>query len=98
MARTQTRRRFLTTLSLAGAAGLLRVPPASADEEAPETTTVRLTKIANVCFAPQYIADALLRAEGFTDIRYVEVVPGAADQWFGGAEVDFTMSYASNLV
>ena len=32
MPMTQTRRRFLTTLSLAGAAGLLREPPSLAAE------------------------------------------------------------------
>jgi hypothetical protein len=38
----QTRRRFLTTLSLAGAAGLTRAPRAEAAEGRPETTAVRL--------------------------------------------------------
>ena len=71
MPMTQTRRRFLTTLSLAGAAGLVRAPPALAAEGALETTTVRLAKIAGICLAPQYVAEELLRAEGFTDIRYV---------------------------
>jgi NitT/TauT family transport system substrate-binding protein len=37
-----------------------------------ETTTVRLGKLPVICFAPQYICEALLRAEGFTDIRYVD--------------------------
>ena len=40
MPMTQTRRRFLTTLSMAGAAGLVR--PAAAAEGPLETTTVRL--------------------------------------------------------
>ena len=40
----QTRRRFLTTLSLAGAAGLVRAPPALAAEAPLETTTVRLVQ------------------------------------------------------
>src|SRR5882762_3348129 len=38
----QTRRRFLTTLSLAGAAGLVRARPALAGEGAPEITSVRI--------------------------------------------------------
>src|SRR5215471_10237102 len=38
----QTRRRFLTRLSLAGAASLLHLPRALAAEGALETTTVRL--------------------------------------------------------
>ena len=66
-----TRRRFLTTLSLAGAAGLVHPPRGLAEEGALETTTVRLPKVSSICVAPQYVADELLRAEGFTDIRYV---------------------------
>jgi NitT/TauT family transport system substrate-binding protein len=67
---TQTRRRFLTGLSLAGAS-LVRAPKLLADERRLETTTVRLAKkIPVLCNAPQYIADDLLRAEGFTDIQY----------------------------
>jgi len=40
----QTRRRFLTTLSLAGAAGLVRARPALAAEGPPEITSVRIQK------------------------------------------------------
>jgi NitT/TauT family transport system substrate-binding protein len=72
----QSRRRFLTTLSLAGAAGLMRAPRALATEAALETTTVRITKEGAICGAPQYIAEELLHAEGFTDIRYVPPLPG----------------------
>ena len=38
-----------------------------------ETTTVRLVNDGSICIAPEYAAEELLRAEGFTDIRYVEV-------------------------
>jgi hypothetical protein len=60
------RRRFLTTLSAAGAAGLVRAPPSLAAEGALETTTVRFAKIPAICLAPQYVSDELLRAEGIT--------------------------------
>ena len=71
MSMIQTRRRFLTTLSLAGAAGLIYTPQAPAAEGALETATVRILKNPGICIAPQYVAEELLRAEGFTDIRYV---------------------------
>ena len=58
----QTRRRFLTTLSLAGAASLVRVPQALAGEGALETTTVRIVKIPGICVATQYVAEEVLRA------------------------------------
>ena len=49
----------------------------SAAEPPPETTTLRLVKIAGICIAPQYVAEELLRVEGFTEIQYVETVEGA---------------------
>jgi NitT/TauT family transport system substrate-binding protein len=72
----QTRRRFLTTASMAGAAGLVGVPPVRAAEAALETTMVRLVNDRSICIAPEYVAEELLRAEGFTDIRYVDA-PGS---------------------
>jgi NitT/TauT family transport system substrate-binding protein len=74
---TLTRRRFLATLSLAGAAVFARMPPAPAAEERLETTTLRLLHKPSICAAPQYVAEALLRAEGFTDIRYVKIASSA---------------------
>ena len=68
-------------LSLAGAAGLAWGRAAVAAEDAPETTKVRLYKALSVCLAPQYVAEGLLRAEGFTDVAYVDSftmnIPGA---------------------
>ena len=78
MPATQSRRQFLTTLSLAAAAGLAGAPAALAADTPPETTTLRLAKLSpGICIAPQYVADALLRAEGFTDIQYVTSASGA---------------------
>ena len=68
---SQTRRDFLAGLSAAGAAGVLGARAALADEAPPETTTIRLSFYPNVCLAPQDIAEDLLRAEGFTDVRYI---------------------------
>jgi NitT/TauT family transport system substrate-binding protein len=97
MAMMQTRRRILTTLSLAGAAGLLRALPAPAAEGPLETTTVRLGKSPAICIAPHYVAEEFLRAEGFTDIRYIEGPPGATEPVARG-KVDFDPNYASNFV
>ena len=57
MTMTQTRRNFLTTLSLAGAAGLVRAAPSWAAESALETTTVRIAKFAAICLAPVYVSE-----------------------------------------
>ena len=93
----QTRRRFLTALSMAGAAGLARVPPALAREGVLETTSLRLAKKEGVCSAPQHIAEELLRAEGFTEIRYVPEAVGDPTNAVARGEIDFTMNYATTL-
>src|ERR1700730_11569179 len=92
---TQTRRRFLTTtLSLAGTAGLVRARPALAGEGAPEITSVRIQKSPSICNAPRYVAQELLRAEGFTDIRYVSVPSDAVYPAFVRGDFDFITDFA----
>ena len=92
MSIVQTRRHFLTMMALAGAAGLVRAPPSLAAEGALETRTVRIGQTPAICLAPQYVCDELLRAEGFTDIRYVEVSPIAIGEAIGRGEADFSSS------
>ena len=96
MTMTQTRRQFLTTLSLISAAGLVGTPRALAGEGALETTTVTLAKTPALCTAPQFIAEELLRAEGFTEIRYVETIAPEIPSAVGAGKVDFSMAYASH--
>jgi hypothetical protein len=67
-----SRREFLAGLTAMGRAGVLQTRPAAA-ELAPETTRLRLSQVAGICLAPQYVAQELLQAEGFTDIRYVNI-------------------------
>jgi len=89
MSQTHTRRPVLAMVSSACAAGLLGVRRSFAAEAPSETTTVRLEKLPIICFAPQYVCEALLRAEGFTDIRYVETTPEALSEDLGRGKVDF---------
>jgi NitT/TauT family transport system substrate-binding protein len=100
MSTLQTRREFMTSLALGGAAGLVRVPHALAAEGTLETTTVRLPKIGSICVAPQDIADELLRAEGFTDIRYVPAGTAGinAPEAIARGEIDFGSNFAPVLV
>ena len=99
MQSTETRRSFLTTLSSLGAASLIDARASFSEERPPETTTVRLAKIPGICIAPQYVADELLRAEGFTDIRYVATTPGIpAALSLAHGEVDFTANYAPTFI
>src|SRR5262249_37339552 len=69
-----TRRRFLSSLTVGCASVLAACPSESARAEAPpETTRLRLGREPSVCLAPQYGAEELLRAEGFTQVEYVPV-------------------------
>jgi NitT/TauT family transport system substrate-binding protein len=94
---TFTRRRLLKALSAAGAVGITSAPPLLAAEGALETTSVRLSKGPGICVSPQYIAEELLRAEGFTDIRYVEIPAGAVPEAIGRGKLDFALTYATTL-
>ena len=67
-----SRRAFVRALTLAGTAGLLAVRAAPvAAEPPPETTRLAIVQ-SGFCFAPQYVAESLLRAEGFSDVHYVK--------------------------
>jgi NitT/TauT family transport system substrate-binding protein len=77
-ARQFSRRRFLKGLTLMGTAGLLGLRPAPVvAEPPPETTKIKLYKYESICIAPQYVAEELLRGEGFTEVQYVEAGAGA---------------------
>jgi NitT/TauT family transport system substrate-binding protein len=92
---TQSRRQLLTGLSAAGTAGLFHLQPAAAAEGALETTTVRLVNDGSICIAPEYAAEELLRAEGFTDIRYLPVPQNSFEETMAHGEADFSTDYAA---
>src|SRR5262245_19914174 len=95
----QNRRLFLATLAATGAAGLVGPPTSSAQDRRLETTTIHIAKIAGICIAPQYVGEELLRAEGFTDIRYVLTEPGtAAALALARGEFDFTTNFSPPLI
>jgi len=97
MALIQTRRGFLGGIAAAGAAGLIGASPAEAADGPLETTTVRL-QTPGLCVAPVYIAEALLREEGFTDIRYDDASDIGAIAPVAHGDVDFAPIYASQSV
>jgi NitT/TauT family transport system substrate-binding protein len=96
-ARPCSRRRFLGGLTLVGTAGLLGLRPAPvAAEPPPETKRIRLIKITGICVAPQYVADDLLRVEGFTDVEYVPATAGIeAAKAVGSGAADLTMNFVA---
>ena len=93
MALIRTRRDFLGGIAAASAVGLAQPSGPRASEGVLETTTIRLQRPA-LCATPLYIADELLRAEGFTEIRYVDDPPGVPPL----TNADFGPFYASQSV
>jgi len=96
-----SRREFLTNLGLAGSAALLGLKSDAFAAEPPlETTTIRLVQSPSICFAPQYLAAELLRADGFSHVQYVKP---AAEQpvhtVLVSGEADMSMNFsAPNIV
>jgi NitT/TauT family transport system substrate-binding protein len=87
-----TRRRFLGGLTLAGTAGLFGWHPRrAAAEPPPETRRLRLDQTGAICVAPQFVAEELLRGEGFTDVYYVKTGgPPGTLKAMGAGELDIT--------
>jgi NitT/TauT family transport system substrate-binding protein len=98
----QSRRRFAGGLALLGAGTTLGLwsPPAAA-EPPPETPKLSLFESPILCLAPQYVAEDLLRGEGFTDVRYVNY-PRETQTWapdvFVSGDVDVSLSFAPTNV
>jgi NitT/TauT family transport system substrate-binding protein len=93
-----SRRGFLTMLSSGATAALLMPDPAVAEEGPPETTSVRLSKQASLCVAPQFVASDLLRAEGFTEVQFVPVDGDVLGARIASGEIDFGSAFAPSLL
>jgi NitT/TauT family transport system substrate-binding protein len=63
-----------------------------------ETTRIRLSQIAGICVAPQYVADDLLRAEGFTDIEYIQMAQTNPYPSFAAGDLDISMAFAAPFI
>ena len=93
------RREFLKRASMIGATGFLGAYHLPAAAEAPlETTKIRFVHTPSICAAPQYLAEELLRLEGFTDVEYLPL--GARNGPYAVAEgrADLTMWDAPGLM
>jgi NitT/TauT family transport system substrate-binding protein len=101
----QSRRRFLTDVAFAGAAGLGGAGVAGlgsgrkslAAEPPPETTKLRLLEQPVTCFAPEWVARELLYDEGFTDIQYLtwgkDIQAFWAEQNLLSGVIDISLSF-----
>ena len=95
-----SRRRFVSGLAAAATSSVVgALPPRVSAEPPPETTRVRLIQVPSICRSPQYVAESLLRAEGFTEVRYVRK-EGSADValTLASGEVDISMGFVGPLI
>ena len=90
-----TRRQVLRGIGLAAAA-VGASPRAAGAEPPPETTAIRLLDHPVLCLAPQYVAVELLKAEGFTDVRFVEY--SRWDEALTVGAVDMSLLFTPSLV
>ena len=92
-----SRREFLSTAALAGTGALLGLrSELMAAEAPPETKKIRLDQPESICFAPQYMAEELLKREGFSDVEYVKTPAalGATGKDLAAGEVDLSMQFS----
>src|SRR5687768_14152444 len=88
------RRDFLKAVTAAGAAGLVGLRAGLAGAEPPsETRRLRLLKTGSICWAPQYIAEDLLKAEGFTEITYADMPTGAVSVPLVSGAADMSLTF-----
>ncbi len=95
-----TRRAFVGGLTMAGTGGLLGMRPVPVGAEPPpEITTIRLFG-AGLCPAPIYLAEDLLRGEGFTDVKYLTFPEGGVGvyQRLGSGELDIAQWFVAPFV
>jgi len=68
-------------------------------EPPPETTRIKLVQISGICIAPQYVAEELLHAEGFTEVQYVQADAGIETaKAVAARKADITMNFVAPFI
>ena len=93
-----SRREFLAGTSLLGAGALLGLPRTATAEPPPEAAKIRIVQSESICLAPQYVAEELLRLEGFSEVEYVKYPGGQASSVLAAGRADFTMQTVPGLI
>jgi NitT/TauT family transport system substrate-binding protein len=93
------RRAFIRDMTVGGTAGLLGLrPDSAAAEPPPETTRLRVHHSLSLCQAPHYVAEDLLRGEGFTELQYVPYGPKGFYETLGSGEADIGADFAPVVI
>jgi NitT/TauT family transport system substrate-binding protein len=95
-----SRRELLARMAAAGGTALAGLPLApAAAEPPPETSRIRMIKVPGICTAPQYVAEELLRAEGFSEVQYVPRESAVAiSPDLAAGEIDLNLHFAAPLI
>jgi NitT/TauT family transport system substrate-binding protein len=95
-----SRRELLGHLAAAGTASFVGSRAwATGAEPPPETTRLRVHHSQSLCLAPQYVAEDLLRGEGFTDVQYVRPRgPAGGYQALTAGEADIANDFAPVVI
>jgi NitT/TauT family transport system substrate-binding protein len=94
-----SRRAFLGRLTLGGTMGLLGLHsrPVSA-EPSLETTTIRWLRGLAICVAPYYVAEELLRGEGFTEVHQFQTDAQLWTQAVLSGDADLVLNFVGPLL
>jgi NitT/TauT family transport system substrate-binding protein len=92
------RRAFVWGLGALASHSLFSRSAASASEPAPETARIRLFHTPALCLAPSYLAEELLRLEGFSEVQYVELDASTYSTALAAGDADLGMSTAPGLI
>ena len=94
-----SRREFLLRSSALTMASMLGgYAELAAAEPPPETKKIRLIHSPSLCLAPQYIAEDLLRLEGFTDVNYYPLGTRNAPKALTDGRADITLWNAPGMI
>ena len=93
-----TRRNFLAHTSALGASWLFAPPRAALADPPPETGRIRLVKNPAICLAPEYVAEDLLRAEGFSEVAYTDIEDLDAVGMLEANRADMTVASAPDFL
>ncbi len=89
------RRTFVTRASALVAYAALGLPVRARAEPPPEVTRIRLADQPAICFAPTYVAEELLRLEGFAEVEYVKTSKDGSIGVLTTGQADMTMMGAT---
>jgi NitT/TauT family transport system substrate-binding protein len=94
-----SRREFLSKAALAGAGTVLGLRSESlAADPPPETTKLRIGQSTSACQAPLYVAEELLRTEGFSDVTYVKQQGVGIYKSLASGEVDISVNFVPGFI